>query len=520
MLTASAQSSLMRACLLARFLMIPRLNTCVSSHHSRSSEILLVPKIGASRQVGRDTTSHLKDIAGSDGSELSGRRIALCVTGSVSITEAPRIARTLMRHGAEVIPVLTNEAMELVSPMIFEWSTGNSPITKITGRVEHVELVNSSNKVDLILIAPCTANTLSKIASGICDDAVSLLLCTALGVKTIPILIAPSMHEPMVTNPLIQQSIARLEGVGVRFVAGRLEESKSKLASAEEILKEVIMNVGNGKERGGGGQAKSPYTKQEKEGEGEGEGRGRETGSQSQGQRTLSFLITAGPTREPIDEVRFITNASSGKMGVALAQEASRRGGGGDVCLIHGPGVKIPQENQQNGIRSKEVITTKEMLDSVLEELDRERKKFDVFISAAAPADYSPVESYQGKLSTSKNKTLTIELNATKKIIKAVKEKYPSIFVVAFKAEYDPHKLVQSAKQTLKESGADVVVANDVSRNDIGFGSEYNEVIIVSRKKGRKEEQKEGQEERVLSKSSKAEIARGIFDFIFEQFQK
>src|SRR5487761_1056354 len=169
----------------------------------------------------------MKDITGTLGNELSAKRIALCVTASVSITEAPRIARLLMRHGAEVIPVLTPKAAEFVSPMIFEWSTGNAPITKLTGKVEHVELV-SSKKVDLVLVAPCTANTLGKVAGGISDEPVSTLVCTALGAG-IPILIASAMHEPMLRNPIIQQAKEKLEQAGVRFIEGRLIESKSKI---------------------------------------------------------------------------------------------------------------------------------------------------------------------------------------------------------------------------------------------------------------------------------------------------
>ncbi|MFI5421401.1 MAG: phosphopantothenoylcysteine decarboxylase, partial [Nitrososphaerales archaeon] len=288
--------------------------------------------------------SHLKDITGSKGAELAGKKIALCVTASISITEAPRIARLLMRHGAEVIPLLTEEAAELVSPMIFEWSTGNAPITKITGRVEHVELV-TSNRVDAVLVVPCTANALSKFAVGIANDPVSTLICTSLGTD-IPLVIAVAMHEPMLKNPIIQQSITKLEKLGVKFVQGKVEESKSKIASPEDILRAVIAVIGV------------------------------EQASTSDELDSLGFLITAGPTREPIDQVRFISNASSGKMGIALSQVCLEQGAKA-VCLIHGPGVNVPI--QASGLKVQSVNTTEEMLSAVVKELSS--GKYDVFIS-------------------------------------------------------------------------------------------------------------------------------------------
>ena len=420
---------------------------------------------------------HLKDITETLGSELSGKRIALCVTGSVSITEAPRIARLLMRHGAEVIPVLTPKAAQFVSPMIFEWSTGNAPITELTGRVEHVELV-SSNRVDLILIAPCTANTLGKISSGVCDEPVSTLACTALGAG-IPILIASAMHEPMFGNPIIQQAKEKLAQAGVRIIEGYLIESKSKLAEPEEILREVISIIG-----------KSSARKEDL--------------------ANLSFIITAGATREPIDNVRFITNASTGKMGVALAEVALSRGAK-NVCLIHGPGVAIPDSfNVDKRIEVKSVLTSEQMLEMVLSKLSQE--KHDVLISAAAPSDYAPVSPVKGKISTTEHPVLNLQLSATKKIISAVKEKFPKTFVTAFKAEYSlkDEELTLRALETLKLSGCDLVVANNVGRDDIGFGSDFNEVFILTRK----------EEVKHLPRATKNEIASGILDIVLTEIQK
>jgi phosphopantothenoylcysteine decarboxylase/phosphopantothenate--cysteine ligase len=423
---------------------------------------------------------YLKDIAGTLGNELSGKRIALCVTGSVSITEAPRIARLLMRHGADVIPVLTSKACEFVSPMIFEWSTGNTPITKLTGRVEHVELVSSksSRRVDLILIAPCTANTIARISSGISDEPVSTLVCTALG-SGIPIMIASAMHEPMVKNPIIQEAKIRLEKAGIKFIEGKIVESKSKLAEPDEIVREVISEICKPESDGTLGD--------------------------------MSLIITAGPTREPIDQVRFITNASSGKMGVALAEAALSKGAK-RVCLIHGPGVVVPSALREAGngrVHIESVVTTQEMQDSVLSNLSK-AGKYDILISAGAPADYTSVSPATGKIKTSEKPSFKIELSASKKIIAVAKEKFPKTFVVAFKAQYGSVKLggiSREAQEVFKTSKADIVVANDVGRSDIGFGSDFNEVSVVS-KDGRV---------RNLPRASKNEIAAKILDILVEE---
>jgi phosphopantothenoylcysteine decarboxylase / phosphopantothenate---cysteine ligase len=410
---------------------------------------------------------HLKDITGSDGADLAGKKIALCVTASVSITEAPRIARVLMRHGADVTIVMTEEACDLVSPAIFEWSTGNAPVTKITGRVEHVELAST---IDLVLVSPCTANSISKFAYGIADDPVSTLVCTFLGTGK-PIVVAPAMHEPMLKNAILQESIEKLKKVGAFFVSGRLEESKSKLATPEDILAAVISRFSDEKKDVGGSELES-----------------------------LGFLITAGPTREPIDQVRFISNASSGKMGVALARSCLR-GGAGRVCLIAGPGVSIPAEVN----RVKKVETTEEMLKAVLDELDT--GKYDVFISAGAPADYRVAQPASGKISTAEKERISLELYATPKIVKAAKEKHPEVCVVSFKAEFGEEELIKRSEESMQNSGADLVVANDVSRGDIGFGSDQNEVTLVPR---------DGEPVK-LQKASKEEIADQILEFIVER---
>ncbi len=388
-----------------------------------------------------------------------------------------------MRHGADVIPVMTDEAVKLVSPMIFEWSTGNPPIVQITGRVEHVELV-TTKRADLVLIAPCTANMIGKIASGISDDPVSTLVCTSLGAG-IPLLIAPAMHEPMVRNPVIGEAIEKLKLLGVRFVEGKVSEAKSKIAEPEEVLSSIVELIGT-RSKTESGRISSLIEKQE------------------QDLQNLRFLITAGATREPIDQVRFITNSSSGKMGIALAQRAIQRGAD-EVFLVHGQSVFLQPELLQNSkLKTESVGSTEEMLGSVMNKLASE--DFDVFISAGAPADYTATRVLKGKVSTKESPILKLELRATKKIIGSVKEKFPNVLLVAFKTEHGAsgEELVHRARETLASSKADLIVANDVARKDIGFDSDFNEVIIVSQKGEIKQ----------LPKATKSEIADGILDTV------
>lgn len=428
---------------------------------------------------------HLKDITGTTGDNLAGRKIALCVTASISITEVPRIARLLMRHGADVFTVLTPKASTFVSPMIFEWSTGNTAVTKLTGRVEHVELV-TTNRVDLVLVAPCTANTLGKIAGGICDEPVSTVVCTAMGAG-IPILIASAMHEPMVRNPIVQEAKRKLENLGVTFVEGSLVESKSKIAEPEEILSKVISILSDRSSK---------------------ESNDSKLGSENNPKHfsSSSFLITAGATREPIDDVRYITNASTGKMGVAIAEAALSRGAK-SVSLIKGPGVEIPDALKNNSeAKIVSVVTSEEMSNAVMRELSS--GGYDAFISAAAVSDYVPSSHVSGKLKTSDNPVLNLKLVATKKIVSAAKEKFPETIVIAFKAEegFDGKELTNRASEALSSSGVDIVVGNNVGRNDIGFGSDYNEVYVVTKDARPKH----------LPRATKREIADGILDSLDE----
>lgn len=376
-----------------------------------------------------------KDITGSDGNELAGKKIVLCITGSVAAYRAIDLSRLLMRHGADVHPVMSEAtASALLHPEMMKWATGNNVVTKLTGDLEHVALADYGMS-DMVIVYPCTANTIGKMAAGIDDTPVTSVLSVALGSK-IPIIMAPAMHEAMYENRFIQQNVKKLKDYGMLFVGPNMEEGKAKAAEPEQVLASAI-NV-----------FKGPLA----------------------GRRVL---VTAGSTVEYIDPIRVITNTSSGKMGVAIAREAERMGA--QVTLVYGHGTETPDIT--NTIR---VDTSGQMRSAVVSEL---KKKYDVVIMAAAVADYAPASRAAKKIDT-RNGRLELSLVATKKIVNEVK-KAGNAFLVAFKADYGVSNdaLVEKAYAKLKESGADLVVANDIGRSGSKAGSDKNEVFIVDKKK-------------------------------------
>jgi len=377
-----------------------------------------------------------KDIAGSEGSELDGKKIVLCITGSVAAYRAIDLARLLMRHGADVHAVMTEStAITLLHPEMMKWATGNDVVTKLTGNLEHV-MLGDYGASDLIIVYPATANTLGKMAAGIDDTPVTSVLSVALGSK-IPIIIAPAMHEAMYDNKFIQQNLDKLM-MHVKFVEPNLEEGKAKVAEPDRVVGAAIAILANGPLAG------------------------------------KRMLVTAGSTVEHIDPIRVITNTSSGKMGIAIAQEAERMGA--TVMLVYGHGSAQP-----NG-RAVRVSTSEEMHRAIVSELSS--KKYDIVIMAAAVADFTPAKKSDKKIDTRAGK-IELSLVATKKIIDEVKKKSKAIYLVAFKADYNvpDSALIEKAHKKLLESGADMIVANDLGRKGSEAGSDKNQVFIVDKRK-------------------------------------
>lgn len=356
--------------------------------------------------------------------KLRGKRIALCVTGSVAAIQSPRLARELKRHGADVTAYMSRAAQDIIHPNALEFATGNEVVTRLTGGIEHLE------KWDLVVVAPATANTIAKMACGMGDTPVTALLLSAKKV-----LVAPAMNLEMYENPMVKRNIEELKSLGHSFVPPVIEEGEAKMAPIEEIVDNAISLL-HSKEFSG-----------------------------------LRFLITAGATQESIDPVRIITNNSSGKMGLSLAREAFFRGA--DVTLILGRSIVIPPRY----LKVVRAETGKAMLDAVV----RNISNADVFISAAAVSDFT-VEKSPYKLDSRKDYNLT--LVPAPKVLESVKD--AKCVKVGFKALHgsSERELVSAASQSLRDSNLNLVVANDLSTGVMG--SDEAEVFLVGDKKVQK----------------------------------
>lgn len=392
----------------------------------------------------RTKVNSSKDIVATDGSEIEGKKIVLCITGSVAAYRAIDLARELIRHGAEVYPVMSEAvASALLTPDMMKWATGNNVVTKLTGSLEHIDLANYSMS-DLIVVYPCTANTIGKVANGISDTPVTSVLSVALGSR-IPIIIAPAMHESMYANCLIQENIQRVKDQGVDFLQPIITEGKAKVVSPEQILKSIISKLINS------------------------------TGSFFY---EKNILVTAGSTVEYIDPIRVITNLSSGKMGNIIAEEALRLGA--TITLVYGYGTYSPKYSPN--LKIVRVNTSKQMYDVVMSELSF--KRYDIAILSAAVADFTPERKSLKKISTSKEKLL-LTLSPTRKIINKIKHMSKQTFLVGFKAEYNVSdtNIIERAYKKLKECKGDLIVANDIGRKDSEIGSDNNEVFVIDKHK-------------------------------------
>lgn len=354
--------------------------------------------------------------------------IVLCVTGSIAATESIKLAREFRRHGISVKCFMSDDACNIIHPYAMEFATGQKVVRELTGEIEHVKYSTS----DLIIVAPATANVISKFTYKIADNPINTLLITAFGYKT-PVLMVPSMHNSM--YKAVNKNIETLKDEGISFLKPKMEEKKAKFPDINDIVLQAMHEL-NKKDLNG-----------------------------------KKVLVSAGATYEKIDEVRGITNRSSGKMGVEIAKEAFIRGA--EVTLIKGKmTTDVP-----NVFNILEVESVGQMRDVVLEQA----KKHDIFISAAAVSDFIP-EKMENKISSTQN--ITLKFQKAPKIIGEVKKINPQIFLVGFKAEYDLSRdeLIESARNRLKEHNIDLIVANDVAIEDAGFESDDNQVILIDDK--------------------------------------
>ena len=379
-------------------------------------------------------------------------RVLLGVTGSIAAYKACELVRLLVQDGHEVLPVLTPEAEGFVTSQTFAGLARREPIR---------ELYPHLAQVDLLVVAPLSANTLAKLAHGLADNVLTEAALAFRG----PFLVAPAMNVRMWEHPATQANVAALRERGVELVgpeSGELAEGESgagRMAEPAAILERIRELSGK----------PAPSSAVELAGK--------------------RVLVTAGGTREPLDSVRFLGNRSSGRMGIALAEEARRRGA--DVTLVLSNGSGVPPV----GIELVEAPTAADLARETLARADA-----DVVLMAAAVADYTPREPIGGKRPKSKE-PWTITLDPTDDILAAlVRRRTNGQVLVGFAADEGESGLAR-AREKLAVKGGNFFVFNDVSRSDIGFDAEDNEVVLVS-----------DRGERKVGKRSKAEIAAAILD--------
>lgn len=392
---------------------------------------------------------------------LQGKEIILGVTGGIAAYKAVELMRLLVQEGASVQVVMTKNAQEFVAPLTFQTLSKNPVITDMFELSKEVDIkhISLARKADLVLIAPATANIIGKYAHGIADDFLSTML---LATKA-PVFIAPAMNPEMYQHPVVQSNIASLEKIRVRVIPPDIgntaceEIGMGRLADLNLILQELKNFFARKKDLTG-----------------------------------QTILVTAGPTQEPLDPIRYITNPSSGKMGYALARASQERGA--RVILISGPTHLTPP----SGMTFFSVKTAQEMYETVLREMDLAT----IVIKAAAVGDFRPKTPKEQKIKkeTTEKGELVLNLEKTPDILAEIASRKGDKILVGFAAETEA--LLENARKKMVAKNLDLIVVNDVTVLGTGFGSDNNKVNIIYRD-GRVEE---------LPLLPKEEIAHLILD--------
>ena len=390
---------------------------------------------------------------------LRGKKIVLGVTGGIAAYKAAELTRAFVKKGAQVKVVMTRNAMEFITPLTMQTLSGNpvfSDMYAATDRfdIDHISLADAA---DILVIAPATANIIGKIASGIADD----LLTTAVMAAKVPVLICPAMNVNMLGNAIVKENMAKLTARGYILLDpgyGELAcktEGAGRLPDAAEMLEEV------------------------------------ETILKKKDLRCEKILVTAGPTREPLDPVRFITNYSSGKMGYALAVMAKRRGA--EVTLISGPSLlPVPR-----GVKYIGIDTAREMKDAVMANYQAST----VIVKAAAVADFRPAARSEAKIKKGEE-GFSLSLVRNPDIIAEIGPIKGERLLIGFAMESE--NLIENARAKLVKKNMDYIVANSIMEEGAGFQSDTNVVVIISRD-GKIEE---------LPQMDKLEVADRILDKI------
>ena len=396
---------------------------------------------------------------------FSNKNILLCVTGGIAAYKSPEIIRLFKKDGADVKVVMTESAKEFITPLTLQAVSGNEIHDSLLDieaerAMGHIELAKWA---DLILIAPCTAETLSKLNHGRADDLMGAVILAS----NASVYIAPAMNMNMWSNKGTQENFESLSSRGYSFIGPADGEQAcgdigpGRMVEPYEIIKLISLSLENG-----------PFNKK-------------------------TITITAGPTREQIDPVRYISNNSSGKMGYALADAALELGA--TVNLVSGP-VSIKANKSANLIR---VNSANEMLESVIKCM----KDSDIFIGCAAVSDFKPVDYSDVKIKKDKSKYFDLELKKNEDILNRVASEFSSSYVVGFAAETS--NVNTNAKEKLLSKNLDMIISNDVSNKSIGFDVDENEVNIITK-----------DETIFLEKNNKIKIARQILEIINKNLAK
>lgn len=368
---------------------------------------------------------------------LQGKCVLLGVTGGIAAYKMANVASGLRKAGAEVHVIMTENATQFITPLTFETLTNNRCVVDTFARdfqydVTHVSL---AKKADLILIAPATANVIAKLAHGIADD----MLTTTVLASRCKKLVAPAMNTAMLENPITQDNLETLRKYGFTIVepaVGMLackDVGSGKLPEPEVLLDRIAMEIAREKDYLG-----------------------------------LHVTVTAGPTQEALDPVRYLTNHSTGKMGYAIAREAMLRGA--DVTLISGPTALAPVP----GVRMVPIVSAQDMFEAVKEALPRT----DILIKSAAVADYRPAEVFTDKIKKGDGE-MSIPLERTPEILTWVSQhRHPGLFVCGFSME--TKDLLDSSRKKLEKKHLDMIVANNLKVAGAGFGVDTNVVTILT----------------------------------------
>ena len=393
-------------------------------------------------------------------SNLTNKNILLCVTGGIAAYKAAELVRLLKTSNAFVKVLMTKSAQEFITPLTMQALSGEKVHTDLLSTeaeaaMGHIEL---AKWCDLIVVAPCSANSLSKIAEGRGDDLLSAV-CLATESE---IFIAPAMNQAMWKDKRTQKNLRKSIKAGLNIIGpasgeqacgdvgdGRMTEPADIVSEVEKTLEKGLL-----------------------------------TGKK--------VIITAGPTQEMIDPVRYISNKSSGKMGFSLAEEVKNQGA--LVTLISGPvNLKTPEKVKRHDVLSADEMKLK--VEELIEDCD-------IFIAAAAVSDFKPKEIYKNKIKKNKSeKHLNLKMDKNSDILKVISEKNLNLKIVGFAAETE--NLLSNAKKKLSQKKLDLIVANDVSNKDIGFDSDENEVTLITKK-----------EQKKIKKASKKIVSKKIVEFI------